>query len=713
MIELFQTLFRAGRSIQVGGNTGHTSGPDWLRAAGLFGAAVVIGASLCLGAWTHGEYVASLHRLNARAVVPAQAGSDETPALLWREAKDTLRDGRRFRIVFITPLTSDAAPPPGVLKWPQAGEAWMSPALRKAGAAEGIEQRYGRTVGTIDRYGLTGPSELLAYVRPPQDLSAEQALPVVGFGGPHLWVNRQYPDRELNWVLHPALLGAMLLSGLGLLFVAARLRSPALDRQAAVVATLGGRWVHRAALVAGQGWQLTLYGCGAGWVIALFAAKFEGMGPVRRHASDDDTGNLYLFALVVVTVLLSGVATLVLTTLFGGPPRRHPPGLPRTGPAGWSRAVVWLVAAACPVMVLFTWYGPALLPATVPQPVGYWTGVVGTALTLPAVVALVTAVLARLWAYQGRVRGRAAHLVGGRQVAAHPGAVAWMVAAMTIGVCLAWQIPIWQAVPDAETQRDRLQSSVVEVAPRGGVTESQLDSFLAGLPSGTRAVVKRPGSGKVASDRELSRALAQDPRARLVLSVPDGHELSIPDLKRLAHRLLPLGAAVEHPGSGLPSAAPYGDGDRWPIYLVAALIVVLAAATGLAAAGRFLNRARFLAPLTVYGDTSSVLRSSATWWVLVPLTLAALAGTGMAALLAVPMGVVSALPVGLMLTWIGVIFLLGFVITEWVTLLAIHETGPQRGVASRDGGSGGKRPAQRRTGKPARTFRISFSWWDT
>jgi len=675
VIELFQTLFRAGRSIQVGRSTGHSSGPEWLRAVGLFGATLVIGTSLSAGVWTHGEYVASLYRLNARAVVPAQAGMDETPALLWREATDTLRDGRRFRIVFITPLTSDATPPPGVLKWPQAGEAWMSPALRKAGAAEGIEHRYGRTVGTIARYGLTGPSELLAYVRPPQDLSAGQAHPVVGFGPPppHLWVNRQYPGRELNWVLHPALLGAMLLSGLGLLFVAARLRSPALDRQATVVATLGGRWVHRAALVAGQGWQLTLSAAATGAVIGLFVARLEGIGPVRRHASAQDIGNLYLFALVGAAVLLSGFATLVLTTVFGGPPRR-----PRTGPPGRSRAVVWLVTAACPVMVLFTWYGPELLPGIVSRPVAYWTGVVGTALTLPAVVALVTAGLARLWAYQGRVRGRAAHLVGGRQVAAHSGAVAWMVAAATIGVCLGWQIPVWQAVSGPDI---RSQSSVVEIAPRGRVTESQVDGFLAALPSGTRAVAKHSGSGQVAPDRERSRALAQDPRARLILSVPDGHELSIPDLKRLTYRLLPLGAAVKPPGSGLPPPAPDG-GDRWPIWLVMATTVVTAVAAGLAAARRFLNQARLLSPLTVYGDTSSVLRSSATWWVLVPLTLAALAGTAMAALLTVPMGAVSALPVWPMLACVGAILLLGFVITEWVTLLAIHETEVRHGTGA-------------------------------
>jgi uncharacterized membrane protein YhdT len=77
-----------------------------------------------------------------------------------------------------------------------------------------------------------------------------------------------------------------------------------------------------------------------------------------------------------------------------------------------------------------------------------------------------------------------------------------------------------------------------------------------------------------------------------------------------------------------------------------------------------------------------VLRSSATWWVLVPLTLAVFVGTAMAALLAVPMGAVSALPVWPMLTCVGVILLLAFVITEWVTLLAIHETEVRHGTGA-------------------------------
>lgn len=678
MIELFQILVRVGR-IRVGRGTGHRSGIEGLRTVGLYAAALVIGASLSTGVLTHGDYATAVYRLNARSVVPAQAGMDERPTLLWRETTDTLRDGRRFRIAFITPLTSYAALPPGVLKWPQAGEVWMSPALRKAGAAEGIEQRYGRTVGTIAWYGLAGSSELLAYIRPRQDLSAEQARPVVGFAlpPPHLWVTWQYPEGELEWVLHPALLAAMLLSGLGLLFVAVRIRSPALDHRATVVATLGGRWVHRAVLVTGQAWQLMYFGGGKGALIALFAVGLGATGPLTRYALVDGGEDPFIFGLLGVAVLLPGFVTLGLAAVFGGPPRRS-----RTGPVGRSRAVVWLVAAACPVMVLFTWYGPALLSGSVPRPVAYLVGVVGTALTLPAVAALAVVGLARLWAYQGRVRGSAANLVGGRQVAAHSGAVAWMVAAVTIAVCLGWQLPVWQAVSGPETQRDRPQSGVVEVAPRGRVTESQVDGFLAGLPSGTRAVVLRPEpGGQVARDRELSRTLAQEPRARLILSAPDGNELSIPDLKRLAYRLLPLGAAVEDPEPGLPPAAPDG-GDRWPIWLVVAAIVVIVSAAGLAAAGRFLSRARLLAPLTVYGDTASVLRSSATWWVLVPLTLAGLVGTAMGALLAVPMGAVSMLPVGPMLTCVGLIFVLGFVITEWVTLIAIHETGPQYGTGA-------------------------------
>jgi hypothetical protein len=330
--------------------------------------------------------------------------------------------------------------------------------------------------------------------------------------------------------------------------------------------------------------------------------------------------------------------------------------------------------------------------------------------------------------------------------------VAWLTAVVTIGVCLWSQFPIWQVMADFETQRKRSQSSVVDVAPRGRVTESQMDGFLSGLPSGTRAVVLYPdprvlrfqgrcedlrslalpcpdqptglaeiptrvrdlvarhgrSTGprvRVASDSEPHRTLARDPHARLILVAQDGHPLSIPALKRLAFRALPLGAAVEHPEVGPPVAPGVGEG-RWPIGLVVMTIVVIATAAGLVGAERFLRRARLLARLTVFGNPVSVLRSSATWWVLMPVTLAGLVGTAMAALLAVPMAAVSVLSVGLILACIGLTFGLGFVITEWVALVAIRETGLRHGVGVVPADSGGEISARRHAGNPVGASRI-------
>lgn len=71
----------------------------------------------------------------------------------------------QFTVAYVIPDVT-SSPPPGLSKWPEPGEVYLSPALRHAGREEGIESRYGTFAGEISSAGLSSSSELFAYVNP-------------------------------------------------------------------------------------------------------------------------------------------------------------------------------------------------------------------------------------------------------------------------------------------------------------------------------------------------------------------------------------------------------------------------------------------------------------------------------------------------------------------------------------------------------------------
>jgi hypothetical protein len=84
-------------------------------------------------------------------------------------------DGQRLGRTFLADVGSAAAPAPGVVRLPGAGEIVVSPALaarlpREPGLASLVP---GRVIGTIQPAGLLGPNELFAYVGVPRDGMAD------------------------------------------------------------------------------------------------------------------------------------------------------------------------------------------------------------------------------------------------------------------------------------------------------------------------------------------------------------------------------------------------------------------------------------------------------------------------------------------------------------------------------------------------------------
>jgi hypothetical protein len=103
---------------------------------------------------------------------------------LWQGMRDAI-ERTPHDVVLLEPLTPSAPPPPGLGRWPAPGEVFLSPALADAGAAEHIEDRYGRYAGLIGEAGLLSASERLAYARPvlpPTDDDRTTWRPITGFG---------------------------------------------------------------------------------------------------------------------------------------------------------------------------------------------------------------------------------------------------------------------------------------------------------------------------------------------------------------------------------------------------------------------------------------------------------------------------------------------------------------------------------------------------
>ncbi|MDO5025309.1 MAG: hypothetical protein Q4E03_02170 [Trueperella sp.] len=91
----------------------------------------------------------------------------------------------QFTIEYVIPNDLASTPPPGLPKWPEPGEVYLSPALHAAGKAEGIESRYGTYAGEISTDGLTHPKELFAYVNPTDRTAiANKFEAISGFGSP-------------------------------------------------------------------------------------------------------------------------------------------------------------------------------------------------------------------------------------------------------------------------------------------------------------------------------------------------------------------------------------------------------------------------------------------------------------------------------------------------------------------------------------------------
>ncbi|MFF5768573.1 ABC transporter permease [Streptomyces tanashiensis] len=606
-LKLARRLFAIGR---VAGRRAEAGG---VRFVALLLATLVLALSLGGLVAVHAVYAGKEERRAARTpVAPADAEERATDATTWLVGSDSLDGERRFSVVYLAPHKGAAPLPPGLDDWPEPGQAVLSPALRKAGAGEDIDRRYGALAGTISEEGLDEPSEWLAYVRPRDGLSAERPNAVVtGFGpttgkvSPSLEPGSGRVDEKPEWMFQAAVIGMLVVPAIALLSVAARTGAHARDRRTALVAALGGRRLDRALIATGEAVTPAALGAVIAATTVVTAVLHDLRIPYTAYLLSSSHLRHYAWT-AVLAPLAAFLIVLAVVVLADFTPRRGASG---TRPRSTSRST-WLsrLAVLCPIAIILAVRGPDLFGAdTVLRTLTSWVGIAGTILTLPAAIATITAKAGSLLTRQGRTYGLPGTLVAGRRARAHPGGTARLVTGVSIALIVLMQAIAWQGLFGAQTTEarrtlDRIGRSLVTVGARGDVTASAMAAFLAGAPA-TEAVLLTPPDrdkneqltlyGDCAAltalhlpcpahevrvdrlpadprlrelirwtphmdptllirrtdDRRLAELAAPDGTgATLAVLRPDGESLSVPALKRLSHEVFPRGAAIRAPG---------------------------------------------------------------------------------------------------------------------------------------------------------------------
>ncbi|MEU2243171.1 ABC transporter permease [Streptomyces sp. NPDC018338] len=555
----------ARRLLAVGRVAGRRTEAGGVRFVALLLAALVLGIGLGSLVAVHAVYAGKDERRVARTPVFAPdraAGQRAADATAWLELTDSLDDERPFSVVYVSPLRGDAPLPPGLDRWPEPGEAVLSPELRRAGAGEDIDHRYGRLAGTIGAEGLDEPSEWLAYVRPRDGLSPDRAAGntsavaevVTGFGPSAAgrmvsgwepgWGGR---NDKSAWMFQSVVLGLLVLPAVVLLAVAARTGAHTRDRRTALVAALGGRRLDRALIAVGEAGPAAALGAVISAAAVGAALLHDLRIPHTDYVLSASHLRAYGWTAAVLAPLVAFLIVLAAVVLADLAPRRGASG---TRPRGTSRSA-WLprLAVLCPLSILLAVYGPGLVSPPVLPTLTSWAGTVGTVLTLPAALATVTALAGNLLTRRARARGLPGTLIAGRRSSTHPGATARLVAGVSVALIVLMQAVAWQGIfgsqaTEARQLSVRMDRGVASVGVRGAVPASAVAGFLARVPEAEAVLLTTRGGG--------------GPAGRSVTTLSG-------DCAALAALRLPC-PARETRVAGFPDESSLADLFRWTSY---------------------------------------------------------------------------------------------------------------------------------------------------
>ncbi|MEU5219973.1 hypothetical protein AB0G79_27805 [Streptomyces sp. NPDC020807] len=393
----------------------------------------------------HAVFEARDTRTAGRTPLFTEAG--KSSPLRWIQQADQWNQ-RQFSVIAVDPLVPDAPLPPGLPRWPEPGEAFVSPALLDAMPA--AENRYGRLAGTVAPQGLADPGEFFVYRRPavpvPPDGKGDSTSGVSGFGypgplRPDFFASQgtARDETDLHWLFGPLLalpVGALLV-------IAFRLGARRRDQRLTVLHAMGARRSTRAWISVGE----AAGPLGAGTAAAALALTVVSLTGITLPVTGYRIAASDLTPTVPVFLVCAAAGWGVLCTLFALLHlriRRVQGNRPR--PRG-AQAPGWPAYAFGGGLVLAFW------GATLGSDFGTKIFQLGTVLTLAGFPSLLGrgAALAGAWAGE-RSKGDAARLIGTRWVSAHPAVIARAGAALVIVLGLMSQAQIFMSALDDESR---------------------------------------------------------------------------------------------------------------------------------------------------------------------------------------------------------------------------------------------------------------------
>lgn len=412
---------------------------------------------------------------------------------------DRLSDGLQHSVVHVVVRDRTSAPPPGLARWPEPGEAWLSPALARDGEAEGITSRYGKVVGTIGLEGLASPEERIAYANPVAgavDMSTFAGFRSFGAPVADPWFSPSltaFAGEAMTVLPAPFLLvGVALLLFVPAIILAKAARKVAFasrDSTSLMMSAIGVPRVHRRLFALGDflpGFVVSLLG--AGGLVALCATtaiRLPLTGFVLPlQAIRERLGT------VVAIVALGVVAYVVCLTT----PKRAvfravtaPSVVVRSPPPVW----VNLITPACVVAAsrIPSFLDPSGKSSWQFAYILFYTGaLLGAHFLIESVIRGVGRILKAL----GRRRGNAAGVVSGAWLTGHARTVSALVATVVVFTGLLFQAMF---VTNALQENARRALDVAQYLDGRLLVSTHfygvrnLPSLLADLPVGTQTAV--------------------------------------------------------------------------------------------------------------------------------------------------------------------------------------------------------------------------------
>jgi hypothetical protein len=482
-----------------------------------------------------------------------------------------------------------------------------------------------------------------------------------------------------GWQVFALIAAALIAPGLVALALAAGLDGEARERRTRLLAAMGAGRRQRAIVDITEALPAVTFGTIAAALTLVRLCIGDVAVPTldaRLSAADTRSAWPSLIGSLVASLLVSLAAVLLVRMRPPWRRRRNLMGLDQSRQVG--RAGICLLAALATVWI------PAQSQSAPVRTLSYGAGALFVAITLPALVSVLLAVIGEGAAAWGLRRGSAGSLLGGRRLQRFPRRTARLALGVCFGVLILGQIQLWasqlgEQYFSALHTRTQVGSSVLIA---GNTTYGQpMQRFLGGLPTTvvpvwlaiepppandptapatTRLISNCKGLASLglacADDAPLPATipaelvtvlrwapnvgnvhirLAEAPvldalkrdQAQLLLISPTHQNLPLDDLQRKGYTTVPGGLQLDTLGqSWVTSGRNLIIRANWTVALGVLGVVCLVVATAAAMAGDVITSARNLAPLAVLTGRRRWLLTVTGWRTTLPLALAGALG---------------------------------------------------------------------------------------